>query len=306
MTPKVTIGVVTKNCEKYIGGALESIRNQDFPHDLIEVIFVDESEDSTLSIVQNHVSKCDIPAKVFHVSGTGLGHARNMVWANASGEFVIWVDGDMTFPKDFVSRQVKFMEEHPSIGIARGRQALLQGGNLLATLETYSRAAGRMVDYGSPSARTKVIGTGGAIYRTSLLSQVKGFDENIKGYGEDWDIEMRARALGWSMCLTDAEYSDYERLGITWRDLYSRYWRRGRDTYFFTLRNAGVVKHYRMIPPAAVLTGLLHAEKMYKMKKEAFVFLLPLQYLFKWSAWYIGYINARAAAKINMSARSVR
>jgi glycosyltransferase involved in cell wall biosynthesis len=294
MKPRVTIGVVTKNCGQYVGGAIESIQNQDFPHELMESIFVDESEDNTLSIIRNYVSRSDIPAKVFHVSGKGLGHARNLVAANASGEFIVWVDGDMTLPKDFVSEQVKFMDGHPSIGIARGKQALVPGGNLLATLETYSRAAGRMVDYGSPKARTKAVGTGGAIYRTRLVRQVKGFDENIKGYGEDWDIELRARALGWSLCMTEAKYSDYERLGITWRDLYSRYWRRGYDTYFFTLRHAGSIKHYRMFPPAAVITGLIHAEKLYKMKREAFVFLLPFQYLFKMSAWYIGYVNAYA------------
>jgi glycosyltransferase involved in cell wall biosynthesis len=289
---KVTIGICTRNCEDYIKEAIESVLNQDFPHKLMELIFVDESEDNTLSIIRDYVSKSDIENRVFHVAGKGLGHARNLVAANARGEYIVWVDGDMTLPKNFVSRQVTFMENHPSIGIARARQALEPGNGLVATLEGYSRAAGRMVDYQSEKARDKAMGTGGAIYRTRIISQVKGFDESIRGYGEDWDIEIRARAAGWSLCMTDATYLDYERQGLTWRGLWSRYWRRGYDTHYFLQKHTGAIKHYRMFPPAAFLTGLIHARKLYRLKREPSVFLLPFPYLFKMTAWYLGFMRS--------------
>jgi glycosyltransferase involved in cell wall biosynthesis len=289
---RVTIGVCTRNCGGYIGEAIDSILNQDFPHELIELIFVDESEDNTLSVIQYHLSKSDISSKVFHVFGKGLGYARNLVAAKALGEFIVWVDGDMTLPKDFVRKQVTFMENHPSIGIARAKQALEHGNCLLATLEGYSRAAGRMVDYQSEKARAKTLGTGGAIYRTRIILQVKGFDESIKGYGEDWDIEIRAKAVGWSLSMTDATYLDYERHGLTWRGLWRRYWRRGYDSHYFFHKYSGAIKHYRMFPPAAFLAGLIHARKLYKLKRESFVFLLPFQYLFKMTVWYFGFTRS--------------
>jgi len=46
MKPRVTIGVCVRDCEDFIGEATDSIVNQDFPHDLIEVIFVDDSQDT--------------------------------------------------------------------------------------------------------------------------------------------------------------------------------------------------------------------------------------------------------------------
>jgi GT2 family glycosyltransferase len=214
------------------------------------------------------------------------------VATNAHGEFIVWVDGDMTLPKDFVRRQVEFMENHPSIGIARARQALEHGNGLLATLEGYSRAAGRMVDYQAERARFKAMGTGGAIYRTRVVSQVKGFDESFKGYCEDWDIEMRARAVGWSLCMTDATYLDYERQGLTWRGLWRRYWRRGYDTHYFLQKHKGAIKHYRMFPPAAFVAGLINARKLYKLKKEPSVFLLPFPDSFKMTAWYLGFMRS--------------
>jgi glycosyltransferase involved in cell wall biosynthesis len=290
---RVTIGVVTKNCEDSIKEAIESVLDQDFPHKLMEMIFVDESNDNTLSVIQNCVSKSDIETRVFHnACAKGLGHSRNLVAANAQGEFIVWLDGDMTLPKDFVRRQVAFMENHPSIGMARARQALEHGNGLLATLEGYSRAAGRMVDYQSEKTRFKAMGTGGAIYRTRVVTEVNGFDESISGYGEDWDIEIRARAAGWSLSMTDATYLDYERQGLTWRRLWSRYWRRGYDTHYFLQKHSGAIKHYTMFPPAALLTGLINARKLYRLKRESSVFLLPLPYFFKMNAWYLGFMSS--------------
>lgn len=292
MKPKVTIGVCVRNCEEFIEEAIESIINQDFPHEYMEIIFVDESDDSTLSIIENYATKMDMTTKVFHISGKGLGCARNIVVNNAKGDYVLWVDGDMVLSKDFVRSQVEFMKRNPKLGIARGRQALEPAGNSIATLETYSRIVNRMVDYQSKGARSKALGTGGAIYRIETLRQVNGFDENLKGYCEDWDIELRSRAVGWSLCMTDAKYFDYERHGLTWKALWSRYWRRGYYTHYFLHKNEGLIKHYRMFPPAAFVAGLIQARKLFRITHQKIVFLLPIQYVFKMIAWYIGFMHS--------------
>ena len=282
-----------RNSSSTLHEAVESIINQDFPHELIEVIFVDDgSEDDTLSIIQKCVSRMDIPARVFDTCWKGLGHARNIVAANAEGDFILWVDGDMVLSRNFVRKLVEFMEQHPKVGIAKGKQALESGGNLLATLEAYSRAAGRMVDYQSEKARLKALGTGGSIYRIVTIRQVGGFDENLRGYNEDWDIEIRARKAGWSLLTTNAKFLDYERLGVSWKILWSRYWLRGYHTHYFLHKNRGLIKHYRMFPPAAFLSGLLHAYTLFKLTYRKAVFLLPFQYVFKMAAWYFGFIKS--------------
>jgi len=293
MKPKVTIGVCVRNCEDYIKEAIESILNQDFPHELMQLIFVDDgSEDETLSIIQDYVSRIDVPAKVFHTSWKGLGHARNMVVANAEGNYILWVDGDMALSKDFVRKLVRFMEKHPEAGIVKGKQALEPGSNLLATLEAYSRAAGRMVDYQSEKGRSKSLGTGGAIYQIEAIRQVGGFDENLRAYNEDWDIEIKVRGAGWTLLTTNAKFLDYERHGLTWKNLWSRYWLRGYYTHYFLHKNRGLIKHYRMFPPAAFLSGLLHAFNLYKLTRCKAIFLLPFQHVFKMAAWYFGFIRS--------------
>jgi len=122
MRPKVTVGVCVRNCEGFVEEVIESIMNQDFPHELMEVIFVDDgSEDETLSIIKGHIPKMDMKVKVFHHEWKGLGYSRNVVVDNATGDFILWVDGDMVLSRDFVSGLVRFMEQNAKVGIAKGK-----------------------------------------------------------------------------------------------------------------------------------------------------------------------------------------
>jgi len=288
----VTIGMCTKNSEITIREAIESVLQQDFPHERLELIIVDGySKDKTLAILKQVLKNTDIKNNIFY-ENEGLGRARQIVVENAGGEYIVWVDGDMVIPKDFVKKQVEFMKQHPEVGIAKGEMSLDPMNNTLATLEALSRAAGKMIDFRSKKAYSKVLGTSGSIYRTRAIIQAGGFDKDLKGYGEDWDVEIKVRAAGWSLLTTDAKYLDYERHGLTWKTLWSRYWRRGYDTHYFLHKNRGLIKHYRMFPPAAFLSGLLHAHKLFKITQRKAVFLLPFQYVFKMTAWYIGFINS--------------
>ncbi len=105
MKPKVTIGICVKNCEATIEGVVDSVLNQDFPHELMEVIFVDDgSQDRTLSVISGFVSKMDMQVKVYHHEWKGLGLTRNVVVNNADGDYIIWVDGDMKLPRYYVRK----------------------------------------------------------------------------------------------------------------------------------------------------------------------------------------------------------
>ena len=293
MKPKVTVGVCVRNCENFIKEAIDSIFDQDFPHERMEVVFVDDgSEDKTLSIIKSYVPKMDMQVKVFHQEWKGLGPTRNVVVDNARGDYIVWVDGDMVLPKNYVRKQVEFMEQHHEAGIAKGKQALEPGGNLLATLETYSRAAGRMVDYNIEKAHSKSMGTGGCIYRVKAIRQVGGFDENIRGYGEDWDSEYRIRKAGWLLCTTDVQFRDYERGKILWKDLWRRYSKRGYDLHRLSHEKKAMINFYKMLPPAAFLAGLFHSVKIYRLTSRKITFLLPLQYMLKMTAWCLGFIRS--------------
>ena len=243
LNPKITIGLCVRNCQEYVYEAVKIIARQDFPHDSMNLIFVDDgSEDNTLSIIERSVAEIDIPAKILKTSWKGLGHARNMVVDNSKGDYILWVDGDMVLSSSFVRKLVELMEKNPELGIAKGKQSLQLGANMLSTLEAFSRASGRMVNYKSKKARSKALGTGGSIYRVAAIKKVGGFDDNLRGYGEDWDIEIRIRDAGWSLHAISVEFFDYERYRLTWSNLWKRYWLRGYYSHYFLHKNN---KEYR-------------------------------------------------------------
>jgi len=116
-----------------------------------------------------------------------------------------------------------------------------------------------MVDCDSEKGCSKALGTGGSIYRIEAIKQAGGFDENLQGYGEDWDAEIRVRAAGWSIRTTPVTFRDFERNKLTSKLLWSRYWQRGYHQHYFLQKNKGLIKLYKMSPPAAFLNGLARA-----------------------------------------------
>ena len=295
MKPVVTLGVCVKNCEKFLREAVESIMDQDYPHSLLRLVFVDDgSDDGTLVLLQELAGKVDFPAKVLHTEWRGLGHARNMVIANAEGDFILWVDGDMTLQDNYVSQLVGFMEAHPEVAVAKGIQSLEPGGNFLATLEGFARAQGQFTNYRSEKARYKSMGTGGAIYRLDAVKDAGWFDERLQGYGEDQDFEIRIRNAGWLLDTVNANFCDYERHSLTWEELWRRYWVRGYYTHCFTHKNPDVIKHYRNFPPAAFVFGLIRSFRIYSLTHDKVAFFLPFQFGFKMTAWYVGYLESHA------------
>ncbi len=290
---RVTVGMVIRNAEETIKDAIQTVMDQDFCHESMELLVVDgSSKDKTLSILKESLDAIDIKTKVFS-ENQGLGFARQIIVDNAEGDYIIWVDGDMILSKDFMRKQVEFMENNPDVGITKGKYELSDGPNLLSSLEIYSRVAAKLGSYRNKKARSKSLGTSGCIYRINAIKQAGGFDKSIKGYGEDWDAEYRTRKAGWSLCTCSVPYQDYERLGLSWKEIWRRYWKRGYDMHDVLAKHKGVIKLYAMLPPLGFLVGLLNSFSVYKLTHKKKAFLLPVFYAIKMIFWWWGYISRR-------------
>lgn len=89
---KVSVIIAAYNIEKYIKRCIKSIKNQTFKE--IEIIVVnDGSTDNTLNII-NEVLEEDIRIKVINQKNKGLIETRKVGLGFATGEYILFVDGD--------------------------------------------------------------------------------------------------------------------------------------------------------------------------------------------------------------------
>lgn len=286
--PMVTIGVCVRNGAKLISEAINSILGQNLPHKYIEIIFVDDgSKDKTLSIIDSYLPKIDMQVKVFHHDWRGLGETRNVVVNSAKGKYIVWVDCDMKLSHDHVRKQVEFMEENPNVAIGKGRYGIDDASSLVAFLENIEA----VVEFLGNGQKTisKPLGAGGSIYRVHAIREVGGFDDHIKGVGEDMDLETRVRKSGWLLQITPALF--YEIRRKDWRSLWKEYLWHGSAGQVL-LRKMGRPTNilYKMFPPVAVFTEVARSCAAYRVVYKKAVFLLPLHWIFKRIAWCIGFV----------------
>ena len=294
MQIKITVGVCVKNGEDCVRDALKSINDQDYPHEPTEIIIVDDgSTDNTLSIIENSIPTMKANVKVMRQEWKGLGASRNVIVDKANGQYIIWVDCDMRLSKDFVRKQVEFMDRNPDVGIAKGKYGLYSSTSLVAYLENM----GAIVEYLNydQGKLSKPLGTGGSIYRVKAIREIGGFDENIKGVGEDMDAEYRTRRAGWLLKVTNAEF--YEMRRTDWRALWNEYFWHGSGGQSISKEARPRYVLYKTFPPAALIIEFYHSCTAYKLAHNKLVFLLPFHWTFKRIAWLLGFLTSYARTK---------
>ena len=112
MAPKVSVIVPVYNVAEYLGQCLDTILLQTLQD--IEVICVDDgSTDNSLNIL-NTYAMFDERLKVIHQENAGAGPARNRGIKEATGDFLIFLDGDDFFHPEMLEKMVVKAEEDNS------------------------------------------------------------------------------------------------------------------------------------------------------------------------------------------------
>ncbi len=95
---KISVIIPVYNLGKYIEKSLNSILSQEFDQSL-EIIVVDDGSTDNSSEVVDKISKADSRVKLFRQQNAGVSAARNAGLDLATGQYVLFVDGDdILFP----------------------------------------------------------------------------------------------------------------------------------------------------------------------------------------------------------------
>jgi glycosyltransferase involved in cell wall biosynthesis len=109
-TPLISVVLDTYNQEEFIEDAIESVLQQDFPREDMEVLVVDDgSTDRTADVA----AKFEPAVRVLRKQNGGQASAIDFGISHASGEFVAFLDGDDVWMPDKVSRVVVEFQREP-------------------------------------------------------------------------------------------------------------------------------------------------------------------------------------------------
>ncbi|MGE5554712.1 MAG: glycosyltransferase [Methanocella sp.] len=296
MTAMVTVGICVRNGEKTLPAAINSILKQNYPQDRIQIIIVDDgSTDSTPQIIETYTKKHGSQIKPYKSSWRGLGAARNLIVNQAEGKYLLFVDADEILTSEYIKLQVQTLENNPRVGITAGVFKTV-ANNLILNLEVAPHIVNQK-SYGKPKSfiwkTEKLVGTGGTTFRLEAIRQVKGFDERIRGAGEDTDLILRIKKAGWLLQPNGAELYELHGGLSTPHALWRKYYWYGFGCQRSFKKTHGAFSVPRMTPLAGLVTGLLYSFPAYKFLRQKAMFLLPLHYGLKLTAWTCGFMKGQ-------------
>jgi glycosyltransferase involved in cell wall biosynthesis len=182
--PLVSVVIPVYNGEKTIRYTIESVLNQTLS-DLELIVINDGSQDSTLEIV---LSIKDLRLKVFSYPNGGLSASRNRGIAQASSDYISFIDADDLWTADKLEAQFKALQANPEAVVAyswtdfidEAGEFLRRGCHLTLNGDVYANLL--LVNFLENGSNMLI--------RRQVFTEVGEFDESLKA-GEDWDMYIR-------------------------------------------------------------------------------------------------------------------
>jgi glycosyltransferase involved in cell wall biosynthesis len=188
-----------------------------------EILYVDSgSTDGSLDLATSlGATVLPLPPGAFTAA-----RARNLGWRQASGELVLFLDGDTILNAEFPLAALAELQKNPFNAAAWGHRR-----EICPCLSIYVRVLD--LDWVYPPGETLFFG-GDVLVRRAALEAVNGFDETLIA-GEEPEMCRRMRNLGWHIQHIDVPMTLHD-LAIT---RFSQYWRRSlRAGYAFAAVSA--------------------------------------------------------------------
>ena len=201
----VSLCMIAYNEADALSGLFKDISLQDYPHNKIEVVFVDSmSTDKTYEMMEKFKETGYGFRNISIVQCMKKNQASswNAALMTARGDVIIRVDAHARIPKDFVSRNIMNLEDGENV-VGGGRPHItsdISSWKLTLLAAEDSLFGSSVASYRRPSAQKEYLDSlFHAAYRREVIAKVGGFNENL-GRTEDNEFHYRIRKAGYKMC----------------------------------------------------------------------------------------------------------
>lgn len=158
----ISIIIPCRNEEKFIGKCLNSLLNNDYPKENLEILVIDgASEDKTRKIVKDYSEKYSL-IKLLENPQKYTPFALNIGINNAKGDIIMRADSHASYERDYISKCVRYLRDYNANNVGgiwkiEPRENTLIGKAIALSL-------------------SHPFGSGDAFYKTELVREPKWVD----------------------------------------------------------------------------------------------------------------------------------
>jgi glycosyltransferase involved in cell wall biosynthesis len=184
MTPTVSVIVTSYNYGRYVGAALDSVRDQTLTD--FEVIILDDgSTDDSLRVIGRYLD--DPRFRLIRQQHAGQPKTKNRGLAEARAPFVAFLDADDVWAPTKLQRQVAMFRSNGALGVVCTRRTLMGPDGRPLPCHDAPAPRGQVVD---AMFRQNFICFSSAMLRAGVVDHVGAFDESIP-VAIDYDFWLR-------------------------------------------------------------------------------------------------------------------
>ncbi|MBW8014703.1 MAG: glycosyltransferase family 2 protein [Planctomycetes bacterium] len=283
--PLVSIVMPIRNEVDFIGKAIQGILDNDYPADKLEILVADGCSDDGTQDVVNAISEKDPRVKLLENKGKIVSTGLNMALSQIAGDVFIRIDGHAEIPKDFISKSVNTLLDHPEAWVAGGYWITESDGYVGQTIAAATQSpvgvGGASHRLGNYDGFTDTVPYGA--HHKWVLDKIGFFDEQLVRNQDD-EFNMRINLAGGKIWISSDIRSTYfsrSSLKKLWRQYFQYGFWRTR-----TIQKHGKPATLRQVIPLGfvmsvftlALLGLAHPIFWYLLAAELVLYSLGLAY----------------------------
>jgi len=209
---KISVIIPCRNEEKYIGLCLDSIINNDYPREFMEVIVVDgESSDKTRDIISNFTNKYNFIKLIINEKKT-VPFALNFGINNSNGDFIFILGAHSDIPKNYFSKLVEYSIKLNADNVGgvcrtRVRKITSKTNSIIKVLSNKFGVGNSFFRIGSDEVK-EVDNISFGCFRKSVYQEIGYYDTRLER-NQDIELNKRLKKSGRKIYLVPDVYFTY-------------------------------------------------------------------------------------------------